>query len=120
MVATGGGMVITPENWGHLRSGVIIWLDVPIDVLRTRLESDITRPILQSSEGDLKTKLESLLCDRSQLYAQADLRIAIDHHDTPETICDRILAALAIACEEKATETAKIRQLNDSTPFQTH
>ena len=119
MVATGGGMVITPENWGHLRSGVIIWLDVPIDVLKTRLESDTTRPILQSSI-DLETKLESLFCDRSELYAQADLRIAIDLHDTPDLICDRILAALTVACEEKAAETARIRQLNDSTPFQTH
>ncbi len=119
MVSTGGGIVMTPENWGHLRSGVIIWLDVPIDVLKTRLESDTTRPILQSS-GDLETKLESLFCDRSELYAQADLRIAIDHHDTPDLICDRILEALVVACEEKAAETAKIRQLNDSTPFQTH
>ena len=119
MVATGGGMVITPENWGHLRSGVIIWLDVPIDVLKTRLESDTTRPILQSSV-DLETKLNSLFCDRSELYAQADLRIVIDPHDTPDLICDRIVAALTVACEEKAAETARIRQLNDSTPFQTH
>ena len=119
MVSTGGGIVITPENWGHLRSGVIIWLDVPIDVLKSRLESDTSRPILQSSV-DLETKLESLLCDRSELYAQADVRISIEHHDTPEIICDRILAALIVACEEKAAETAKIRQLNDSTPFQTH
>ena len=119
MVSTGGGIVMTPENWGHLRSGVIIWLDVPIEVLKSRLESDTTRPILQSSP-DLETKLESLFCDRSELYAQADLRIAIEHHDTPEIICDRILVALKIACEEKAAETAKIRQLNDSTPFQTH
>ena len=119
MVSTGGGIVITPENWGHLRSGVIIWLDVPIDVLKSRLESDTSRPILQSSV-DLETKLESLFCDRSELYAQADVRISIEHHDTPEIICDRILAALIVACEEKAAETAKIRQLNDSTPFQTH
>ena len=119
MVSTGGGIVITPENWGHLRSGVIIWLDVPIDVLKSRLESDTSRPILQSSV-DLETKLESLFCDRSELYAQADVRISIEHHDTPEIICDRILEALIVACEEKAAETAKIRQLNDSTPFQTH
>lgn len=119
MVSTGGGIVITPENWGHLRSGVIIWLDVPIDVLKSRLESDTSRPILQSSV-DLETTLESLLCDRSELYAQADVHISIEHHDTPEIICDRILAALIVACEEKAAETAKIRQLNDSTPFQTH
>ena len=119
MVSTGGGIVTTPENWGHLRSGVIIWLDVPIDVLKSRLESDTSRPILQSSV-DLETKLESLFCDRSELYAQADVRISIEHHDTPEIICDRILSALIVACEEKAAETAKIRQLNDSTPFQTH
>ena len=117
MVSTGGGIVTTPENWGHLRSGVIVWLDVPIDVLKYRLESDTTRPILQSG-SDLETTLRSLMSDRSSLYAQADLHISIAADDTPEMICDRILAALHVACEEKAAENARIRQLNAENPFQ--
>ncbi len=117
VISTGGGVVTTPENWGHLRNGVIIWLDVPIDVLKSRLESDTTRPILQSTT-DLETTLTSLLDTRSALYAQADLRIAIGADDTPEQICDRVLEVVRIACDEKAQAVAQIRQLNDAAPFQ--
>jgi shikimate kinase len=119
VISTGGGIVTTPENWGHLRNGVIVWLDVPIKVLKSRLESDTTtiRPILQTST-DLEAKLRSLLATRSALYAQADLRIAIEADDTPEVICDRVLAAVSVACDEKATEVEKIRQMNATTPFQ--
>jgi shikimate kinase len=117
VISTGGGVVTTPENWGHLRNGVIIWLDVPIEVLTSRLESDTTRPILQSAT-DLETKLTSLLETRSTLYSQADLRIAIGADETPEIICDRVLEVIRIACDEKAKEVERIRQLNDETPFQ--
>jgi shikimate kinase len=116
VISTGGGVVTTPENWGHLRNGVIIWLDVPIDVLKSRLESDTTRPILQVST-DLETQLMSLMETRSTLYEQSDLRISIGADDTPEGICDRVLEVVRIACDEKATEVEKIRQLNDETPF---
>ncbi len=117
VISTGGGVVTTPENWGHLRNGVIVWLDVPIEVLKSRLESDTTRPLLQS-DADLETKLTSLLETRSALYAQADLQIEIAATDTPEVICDRVLEAVRRACDEKAREVEKIRQLNDETPFQ--
>ena len=29
VVATGGGVVTRQENWGHMRQGVVIWLDAP-------------------------------------------------------------------------------------------
>jgi shikimate kinase len=117
LIATGGGIVTTPENWGHLRTGVIIWLDVPVAVLCDRLSHDTSRPILQGT--DLETKLTSLYADRSQLYAQADLRIAIAANDTPEEICDRLLSKLNTACQAKAEENAKTLQLNHEKPFQT-
>ena len=28
VVATGGGVVTRPENWGLLHSGIVVWLDV--------------------------------------------------------------------------------------------
>jgi shikimate kinase len=117
VISTGGGIVTTPENWGHLRNGVIVWLDAPIEVLKSRLESDTTRPLLQS-DTDLGTKLTSLLETRSALYLQADLRITIAAADTPEMICDRVLDSLRFACDEKAREVETIRQLNDEKPFE--
>ncbi|MBD2327296.1 shikimate kinase [Alkalinema sp. FACHB-956] len=115
LVATGGGIVLKPENWGYLRHGVIIWLDASIEILKTRLEADTTRPLLQGT--DLETKLTSLYADRQALYAQADLRIMLGETDTPEEICDRILLALAKACQEKRDQDATIEELNRQKPF---
>ena len=49
VVATGGGVVTKPENWGQLHSGIVVWLDVNRAQLhRTRLQDDSTqRPLLQ-------------------------------------------------------------------------
>jgi shikimate kinase len=119
LISTGGGIVTMPENWGHLRTGVIIWLDVPTQVLADRLALDTTRPILQMSDGDLQTKLDSIMEARSKLYAQADLHIEIGAKDLPDVLCDRILVELTIACQAKADEKNKTLQLNHEKPFQT-
>ena len=116
LIATGGGIVVTPENWGHLRSGIIVWLDVPVAVLCARLKNDTTRPLLT---GDLETKLNTLFTDRSPLYSQADLHIKLEGHETPEEICDRILIDLNAALVSKAEENATILKLNQVQPFRT-
>ena len=33
IISTGGGIVVNPQNWGILRQGIIIWLDVDKDVV---------------------------------------------------------------------------------------
>ena len=74
VVATGGGVVTRPENWGHMQQGVVVWLDAPPELLLRRLAADPTpRPLLQTA--DPETQLTSLLSQRQRLYAQADLHI---------------------------------------------
>ena len=74
VVATGGGVVTRPENWGHMRQGVVVWLDAPAPLLLQRLRADSTpRPLLQA--GDPRARLSELLAQRQPLYAQADLRV---------------------------------------------
>ncbi|MFM7279672.1 MAG: shikimate kinase, partial [Microcystis aeruginosa] len=46
VIATGGGMVLKPINWSYLRHGLMIWLDVPLEVLVKRLKQDTSRPLL--------------------------------------------------------------------------
>ena len=89
VVATGGGVVTQPENWGMLHSGIVIWLDVVPDQLLQRLNADSTvRPLLQTD--DPEAALNALLNERRPLYAEADLTVVIND-ETPEAVADGIL-----------------------------
>ena len=89
VVATGGGVVTQPENWGMLHSGIVIWLDVVPDQLLQRLNADSTvRPLLQTA--DPEAALNALLNERRPLYAEADLTLVIND-ETPEAVADGIL-----------------------------
>ncbi|MEO0768071.1 MAG: shikimate kinase [Cyanobacteria bacterium J06649_4] len=91
VVATGGGIVTQPMNWSYLHHGVVLWLDVPVSVLVSRLSGDSTRPLLHGV--DLHGKLESLLAERGDRYALADIRIGYEGKSVGTT-CDRIIAAI--------------------------
>ena len=89
VVATGGGVVTQPENWGMLHSGIVIWLDVVPDQLLQRLNADSTvRPLLQTA--DPEAALNALFNERRPLYAEADLTVVIND-ETPEAVADGIL-----------------------------
>ncbi|MEN8445531.1 MAG: shikimate kinase [Cyanobacteria bacterium J06555_13] len=112
VVATGGGIVTQPINWSYLHHGVVIWLDVPIPVLLSRLSGDTTRPLLK--DVDLSTKLNSLMTQRRDLYGSADIRMAYEGKSVGKT-CDRIIAALkaSLRPDPKLTVTdIEINQTN--------
>jgi shikimate kinase len=52
VVATGGGAVLRPDNWGHMSHAVSVWLDGPPPLLAARLVADGTasRPLVAGSE----------------------------------------------------------------------
>ncbi len=89
VVATGGGIVIERMNWSYLHHGLVVWLDASPPILWQRLKGDTARPLLK--EPNPQQKLEDLLVQRNPLYAQADLRIAIEPEDRAETVVHRIL-----------------------------
>ena len=92
VVASGGGVVTRPENWGHMRQGVVIWLDAPQELLQQRLAADPTpRPLLQGAAG--ASRLQALLEERLPLYAQADLRIRQQGED-PAQVAALVLQQL--------------------------
>ena len=92
VVATGGGVVTQPENWGLLHSGIVIWLDVVPDQLLHRLNADSTvRPLLQTTHPE--AALNALLNERRPLYGEADLTVVIND-ETPEAVADGILQLL--------------------------
>jgi shikimate kinase len=100
VVATGGGVVTRPENWGHMRQGVVVWLDAPAPLLLQRLRADSTpRPLLQT--GDPGARLGELLAQRQPLYAQADLRVQ-QAGDSPAQVAQQVLADLPAILKDPA------------------
>jgi shikimate kinase len=98
VVATGGGVVTRPQNWGHLRQGLVVWLDAPEDLLLERLRNDPTpRPLL--NDPDPAARLRDLLGMRRPLYAQADLTIPQDGR-APQAVAAQVLAALPTILRE--------------------
>lgn len=92
-VATGGGVVLRRKNWGCLYHGITIWLDVPVEQLYQRLQTDRTRPLLQTP--DPKAKLESIYQQRRKLYAQADLHLTSENDETPQQLATRLFEEVA-------------------------
>ncbi|KAG8072406.1 hypothetical protein GUJ93_ZPchr0006g43796 [Zizania palustris] len=54
VVATGGGAVIRPVNWKHMKKGLSVWLDVPLEALARRIAKvgTASRPLLDQPSGD--------------------------------------------------------------------
>lgn len=92
VVATGGGVITQPENWGVLHQGIVIWLAPERDQLLARLHQDPgARPLLQ--ERDPAAALDALLEARTPLYAEADLRITVGN-EAVNAVTERILEAI--------------------------
>ena len=77
VIATGGGLVTVPENWGILHQGIVIWLDLDLKRSIKRLESDQKkRPLLIGD--DLAEKFSQIYERRKPIYLESDLRIEVE------------------------------------------
>ena len=91
VVSTGGGVVLKKENWGILRQGIIVWLDINKEIVLKRLNSkDNIRPLLK---GNIDKKYEEIFETRKDIYAQADLRVEINDEGV-KNVAEKILNAL--------------------------
>jgi len=112
VVATGGGVVTRPENWGQLHQGVVIWLDAPDELLLQRLAADPTpRPLLACP--DPAARLAELLEVRRPLYAQADLHLLQDGRP-PEQVAQQVIEALPGILRQRPTAPTQPVALVDS------
>ncbi len=93
VIATGGGIVLQPENRQllHERS-TVVWLDASDATILARLAADaVQRPLLQ---GDAAARLAELRARRAPLYAElADVTIATDDR-APLDLVQEVIAAL--------------------------
>ena len=114
VVATGGGVVLRPENWGQMRQGVVIWLDAPEELLLQRLAADPTpRPLMASD--DPGARLRELLAQRRPLYAQADLHILQDGRPA-DAVAVQVVEALPTILKERdaAPPEGQLQVVNDA------
>ena len=77
VIATGGGLVTLPENWGILHQGIVVWLDLDLKRSIKRIESDKKkRPLLD--DGDISQTFSRIYESRKPMYLESDLRIEVE------------------------------------------
>lgn len=90
LIATGGGVVLSPANRSLLaREAYVVHLDVSVAEQLKRLARDRTRPLLQRE--DREAVLQGMAADRAPFYAEvADLHLDTDGC-TPDLACRLLL-----------------------------
>jgi len=92
VISTGGGIVTKKENWGILRQGIIVWIDLDKDIALQRLKNEIDkRPLLQRE--NLNNSYMSIFKSRENLYSQADLIVKVKTENIEE-VAMKIIYAL--------------------------
>lgn len=109
VLATGGGVVLRPENRARLRAGgrPVVWLAAPPDVLRDRIAGDPAtasrRPALQG--GDVLAEVGAAVAAREPLYRAAADAVVDVSIDPPERVADRIAHWLSARPTEAGSRT---------------
>ena len=75
IISVGGGLPVKEENQTYLKqAGKVVYLKASLEELVKRLSGDDKRPLLKGS--DLKTKIESLMEKRKDIYSSvSDIEI---------------------------------------------
>lgn len=96
VVATGGGVVLRPENRERLSAGPVVWLTARPQTLWARMQGDAStaerRPAL--AQGGL-AEVESLLAQREPLYRACATWTFDTESATPDALADAIARRLA-------------------------
>ncbi len=89
VIATGGGVVLDPENMERLRrKGLIILLEAEPAVIARRVRHHSGRPLLKRGD-DLIARIESLLEARAPFYENHDFKI-----DTSNLSLEQVVKAI--------------------------
>jgi shikimate kinase len=93
VVATGGGIVLDPENRRVMRdNGTVIYLRARLEFLWERTRHDASRPLLATENP--RATLEDLLAKRDGLYRECANIVVDSGSQSTATLVNRVLALL--------------------------
>ena len=93
VLATGGGVVLRPENCRALAArGFVVYLYASVDEQVRRTRRDRRRPLLQ--KGDPEEVLRSLMATRDPLYREISDHIIETDGCSPRTVAQRLVQEL--------------------------
>ncbi|MCS6977415.1 MAG: shikimate kinase AroL [Gemmatales bacterium] len=103
VIATGGGVVVRPENRELLRrSGLVVWLRAEPEVLWRRMDTDPRtaeqRPALTSLGG--LEEMQSIVAQRSKWYSECASLTIDTSARSPQDVAQMILEFLARTANE--------------------
>jgi shikimate kinase len=95
IVALGGGALHNQQVIDHLKAtGLLIFIDTPMDEIVKRVHRNTRRPILYDEEGKIKSKetlfteLKALYLQREAFYKQAQIIIKTASYSSIEEKAD--------------------------------
>ncbi|MEM7232115.1 MAG: shikimate kinase [Planctomycetota bacterium] len=96
VVATGGGIVLRPENVAVLQAGWVVWLTAASGILQSRIAADeapgAVRPALRGQSA--VDEVEAILAERTPLYDSAShVKVSTEDRSLAEIVED-IVASL--------------------------
>lgn len=93
VIATGGGVVLDPENVANLKkNGILICLSADPKTIYYRVKGKRHRPLLDG-KGDLKKRIGELLIERAPAYQMADFAVDTGRCQ-PDEVVDKIITYL--------------------------
>lgn len=92
--ATGGGVILNPENVRALReTGIVFWLDVSVDQTLGRIGEDPNRPSL-TGRGSRREDMRATFSEREPLYRAAAHHVVPTDGRTQDQVADEIVGIL--------------------------
>jgi shikimate kinase len=93
VLATGGGIILSPDNRKTLHErGIVVYLHAPLETLLARTRRDRHRPLLQTA--DRRRTLEDILKAREPIYREAADIVIETSHRSPMSVAREIVRKL--------------------------
>lgn len=98
VVSLGGGALQNQQIVDHLKlNGLLVFLDVPMEIILDRVLRNPKRPIVRKPNGkikdreSLKKELETLYSSRIEFYKQAEIKVLTSGIERKEVVVERLI-----------------------------